>query len=131
MITDPIADLLIRIKNAQRTNKPTVICRASKMGENILNVLEEEGYIRGYKRKNVRKGIDELEVELKYFENQPVIHEVKRISKPGRRVYAGVEALPKVYNGLGVSILTTSKGVMSDGKARELNVSGEVICTIF
>ena len=131
MITDPIADLLIRIKNAQRTNKPTVICRASKMGENILNVLEEEGYIRGYKRKNLRKGVDEIEVDLKYFENQPVIHEVKRISKPGRRVYAGVEALPKVYNCLGISILTTSKGVMSDGKARELNVSGEVICTVF
>lgn len=131
MITDPIADLLIRIKNAQRVNKPTVICRASKMGENILSVLEEEGYIRGFKRKNVRKGIDELEVELKYFENQPVIHEVNRISKPGRRVYAGLEALPKVYNGLGISILTTSKGVMSDGKARELNVSGEVICTVF
>lgn len=131
MITDPIADLLTRIKNAQRSNKATVICRASKMGENILQVLEEEGFIRGYKRKNVRQGIDELEVELKYFENQPVIHEVNRISKPGRRVYAGVEGLPKVYNGLGISILTTSKGVMSDSKARELNVSGELICTVF
>lgn len=131
MITDPISDLLARIRNAQRIGKATVDVLASKMAENILTVLQEEGYIRSFKRQNIRAKIDKIVVDLKYFENKPAILEMKRISKPGCRRYLGVKEISPVYNGLGISILTTSKGVMSDTKARSLNVSGELICTVF
>ena len=131
MVNDPIGDLITRIRNAQRVLKQTVKTPASKMRARVLDVLKKEGYIRGYTMKNVRPGIDELVVELKYFENQPVIRSIERVSKPGRRVYSGVESLPRHYNGLGISILSTSSGVLSDIDAREKNVGGEILVKVY
>jgi len=130
-MTDPLGDLLTRIRNGQRANKSTITAPASKLRENLLRVLEREGYIRSFERYNVRQGIDELRIELKYNEGEPVINEITRVSKPGRRVYAKIKDLPKVYNGLGISILSTPRGVMSDHEARQANVGGEVLCQIF
>ena len=130
-MTDPVGDLLSRIRNGQRANKSVITTPASKLRENLLRVLEREGYIRGFERYTVRTGIDELKVELKYNEGEPVISEIMRVSKPGRRVYAKIKDLPKVYNGLGISILSTPRGVMSDHEARQANVGGEVLCQIF
>ena len=130
-MTDPLGDLLTRIRNGQRAGKSTIIAPASKLRENLLRVLEREGYIRGFERYNSRPGVDELKVELKYNEGEPVISEIMRVSKPGRRVYAKIKDLPKVYNGLGISILSTPRGVMSDHEARQANVGGEVLCQIF
>lgn len=130
-MTDPVADLLTRIRNGQRANKATITTPASKLRENLLTVLEREGYIRGFERYSVRDGIDELKVELKYNEGEPVITKIERISKPGRRVYAKIADLQKVYNGLGISILSTPRGVMSDAEARTANVGGEVLCQVF
>ena len=130
-MTDPVADLLTRIRNGQRANKATITTPASKLRENMLTVLEREGYIRGFERYSVRDGIDELKVELKYNEGEPVITKIERISKPGRRVYAKIADLQKVYNGLGISILSTPRGVMSDAEARTANVGGEVLCQVF
>jgi small subunit ribosomal protein S8 len=130
-LNDPIGDMLTRIRNGQSAFKSKVKTPASKLRESVLEVLKKEGFIKGFERINIRKGIDEIIIELKYYEGQPVISEVYRVSKPGRRVYAGVERLPKVYNGLGISILSTSKGVMSDHEARKANVGGEVICKVF
>ena len=130
-MTDPIADMLTRIRNAQLRGKSKVATPASKIRGSVLDVLESEGFIRGYAAVEHGSGKSEFEIELKYYEGEPVIREISRVSKPGRRVYAGVKNLPTVYNGLGISILSTPKGVMSDGEARTQNVGGEVLCTVF
>jgi small subunit ribosomal protein S8 len=130
-VTDPIGDMLTRIRNAQQRGKSKVVSPSSRLRERVLEVLQSEGYIRGFAVTEQANGQAELEVELKYFAGEPVIREIKRVSKPGRRVYASVSDLPTIYNGLGVAIMSTSKGVMSDSDAREHNVGGEVICTVF
>ncbi len=130
-ITDPIADMLTRIRNAHARGKKKVVMPASRMRERILQVLADEGYIRGFTTTSFEGGKAEIEVELKYYDGEPVIHEIRRVSRPGRRVYTSVDEMPTVYNGLGISILSTSKGVMSDARAREANVGGEVICRVF
>ncbi len=131
MMTDPLGDLLTRIRNAQQARKATVQSPASKIRANVLEVLQREGYIRGYSREEVRPGVAELTIELKFVEGEPVIREITRISKPGRRVYSRITDLPRVYNGLGISILSTPKGVMSDNEARAANLGGEVLCRVF
>jgi small subunit ribosomal protein S8 len=128
---DPISDLITRIRNAQMRAKPKVSSPGSRMRANVLGVLKAEGYIRGYASVAHESGRNELEVELKYFDGTPVIREIERVSKPGRRVYASVKALPRINNGLGISILSTPKGVMADHDARDANVGGEIICTVF
>ncbi|MDT0682263.1 30S ribosomal protein S8 [Roseicyclus sp. F158] len=129
-MNDPLGDMLTRIRNAQMRGKSTVRTPASKVRAWVLDVLASEGYIRGYER--IKDGaFPELEISLKYFEGQPVIRELQRVSKPGRRVYMSVKDIPSVRQGLGVSIVSTSKGVMSDHSARSENVGGEVLCTIF
>ncbi|KFI26261.1 MULTISPECIES: 30S ribosomal protein S8 [Haematobacter] len=130
-VNDPIGDMLTRIRNAQMRGKSTVSTPASKLRAWVLDVLRDEGYIRGYERATTEKGLDELVISLKYFEGTPVIRELKRVSKPGRRVYMAVNDLPSPRNGLGVSIVSTPKGVMSDTAARTANVGGEVLCTVF
>jgi len=130
-VTDPIGDMLTRIRNAQQRGKPKVASPSSRLRERVLEVLQSEGYIRGFAVTERATGQAELEVELKYFDGEPGIREIKRVSKPGRRVYASVGELPTIYNGLGVAIMSTSKGVMSDSQARENNVGGEVLCTVF
>lgn len=131
MMTDPLADMLTRIRNALLRNKTSVLTPASKLRENVLLVLQDEGYIRGYTRIEVEGHFPMFEIELKYHEGDPVIKKLERVSKPGRRVYSSVTELPRVFNGLGVSILSTSKGVMSDVNAREANVGGEILCKVF
>ena len=123
--------MLTRIRNAQRERKPVVHAPASKLRSNVLNVLVREGYIRAFSTEDVRPGIAELKIELKYQDGQPAIREIHRISKPGRRVYSGIKDLSPVYNGLGISILSTPRGVMSDNEARVAKVGGEVLCTVF
>jgi small subunit ribosomal protein S8 len=130
-LSDPLGDMLTRIRNGQQARKATVNAPASKLRENVLDVLQREGFIRGYSRANVRKGVDELVVELKYHEGAPAIRTIARVSRPGRRVYSKIKDLPKVYNGLGISILSTPRGVMSDAEARAANVGGEVLCKVF
>jgi small subunit ribosomal protein S8 len=130
-MNDPLGDMLTRIRNAQLRGKSTVKTPASKLRAWVLDVLAEEGYIRGYESAKTDNGQGEITISLKYFEGTPVIREVKRVSKPGRRVYMGVSELPTVRNGLGVSIISTPKGVMSDAAARSANVGGEVLCTVF
>ena len=129
-ISDPIGDMLTRIRNAQERGKNKVAVPPSRLRERVLEVLHREGYIRGFTTID-KDGKSEIEVELKYFDGAPVIKEIHRVSKPGRRVYASVTTLPSVYNGLGISILSTPKGVMSDADARAQNVGGEVLCTVF
>ncbi len=129
--TDPLGDMLTRIRNGQHARKNMVASPASRLRETVLDVLQREGYIRGYNRVNLRPGIDELRIELKYHEGVPVIREISRISTPGRRVYSKIRELPKVANGLGISILSTPRGVMSDAEARAANVGGEVLCRVF
>ena len=130
-MNDPIGDMLTRIRNAQMRGKSTVKTPASKLRGWVLDVLENEGYIRGYEAGTSAEGHPELEISLKYFDGVPVIRELKRVSTPGRRVYSASQDLPSVRQGLGVSIVSTSKGVMSDAQARAANVGGEVLCTIF
>lgn len=130
-MSDPVADLLTRIRNGQQAKKESVTAPASNMRENVLGVLEREGYIRGFERYNVRTGIDEIKIELKYYDGEPVIREINRVSRPGCRVYSKIKDLPKVYNGLGIAILSTPRGVMSDAEAREANVGGEILCQVF
>jgi small subunit ribosomal protein S8 len=130
-MTDPLADLLTRIRNGQRAHKETVVAPASRLRSNVLEVLKNEGYIRGYSQYEVRPGISEIKIELKYHEGDPVIREINRVSTPGRRVYSKIKDLPRIYNGLGISILSTPKGVMSDNDARDANVGGEVLCQVF
>ncbi len=130
-MTDPLGDMLTRIRNGQQAKKQTIKSPASKLRSNVLEVLKREGFIRGYAQAEVKPGIAELEIELKYHEGLPVIRELHRVSKPGRRVYSGIKDLGKVYNGLGISILSTPKGVLSDAEAREQNVGGEILCKVF
>ncbi|HHN66977.1 MAG TPA: 30S ribosomal protein S8 [Thermopetrobacter sp.] len=130
-MTDPIGDMLTRIRNAHARGKSKVRMPASRMRERVLQVLADEGFIRGFTTTEYDGGKAEIEVELKYYDGAPVIREITRVSKPGRRVYTSVADMPVVYNGLGIAILSTSKGVMSDAKAREANVGGEVICRVF
>jgi small subunit ribosomal protein S8 len=130
-MNDPLGDMLTRIRNAQLRGKSTVSSPASKLRAWVLDVLADEGYIRGYEKNTTDNGQGELVISLKYFEGIPVIREIKRVSKPGRRVYLGVKDIPIVRNGLGVSIVSTPKGVMSDAAARSANVGGEVLCTVF
>jgi small subunit ribosomal protein S8 len=131
MMNDPLGDMLTRIRNAQLRGKSTVKTPASKLRAWVLDVLADEGYIRGYEKAETENGQGELTISLKYFEGSPVIRELKRVSKPGRRVYMSVKEIPSVRNGLGVSIVSTPKGVMSDAAARSANVGGEVLCTVF
>ncbi|MDA9991034.1 30S ribosomal protein S8 [Paracoccaceae bacterium] len=130
-MNDPIGDMLTRIRNAQMRRKPVVQSPASKLRCWVLDVLADEGYIRGYEKTLGEGGHPALEISLKYFDGDPVIREVKRISKPGRRVYLSVKDIPQVRQGLGLSIVSTSQGVMSDAAARSANVGGEVLCTVF
>ena len=130
-LTDPLGDMLTRIRNGQRAKKDSVLSPASNLRARVLEVLQREGYIRGYEQATSDAGHAELEISLKYFEGTPVIRELARVSKPGRRVYAGAREIPQVRNGLGVSIVSTPKGVMSDAAARNANVGGEVLCTVF
>ena len=130
MMNDPLGDMLTRIRNAQMRKSPSVTTPASSLRARVLDVLQSEGYIRGYSETEFN-GKAEFEIELKYFDGQPVIREIERVSKPGRRVYASVKNIPRVANGLGVSILSTPKGVMSDHEARNQNVGGEVLCRVF
>ena len=130
-VNDPIGDMLTRIRNAQMRRRPKVSTPASNLRARVLDVLAEEGYIRGYARVEQKGNHPEFEIELKYFNGQPAIKEIRRVSTPGRRVYSPVRDLETVANGLGVAILSTPKGVMSDSKAREQNVGGEILCSIF
>jgi len=130
-MSDPLGDMLTRIRNGQRANLSVVRSPASKLRVNVLEVLKREGYIRDYSVGNVVSGKSEISVELKYFDDEPVIREMNRVSKPGRRVYSGINDLPKIYAGLGISILSTPQGVMSDKEARTANVGGEVLCQVF
>jgi len=130
-MNDPIGDMLTRIRNSQMRGKSTVVTPASKLRARVLDVLADEGYIRGYEDTTDARGHAAIEISLKYYEGEPVIREVKRVSKPGRRVYLGANDIPQVRQGLGVSIVSTSKGVMTDASARAANVGGEVLCTVF
>ncbi|HUC50703.1 MAG TPA: 30S ribosomal protein S8 [Xanthobacteraceae bacterium] len=129
-MNDPVGDLLTRIRNAQMRNKSKVTSPSSKLRESLLEVLKNEGYIRGYAVVE-KDGRSELEIELKYFDGEPVIREIARVSKPGRRVYTSVRNMPRINNGLGVTIVSTPKGVMADHDARDANVGGEILCTVF
>jgi small subunit ribosomal protein S8 len=130
-MNDPVGDMLTRIRNGLMRGKSKVSTPASKLRANVLDVLQTEGYIRGYSRVDYDNGKADIEIELKYFDEAPVIREITRVSKPGRRVYSSVKNLPRVANGLGISILSTPKGVMADHDARDQNVGGEVLCQIF
>jgi small subunit ribosomal protein S8 len=130
-MTDPLSDLLTRIRNGQRAKKSVVTSPASKLRANVLEVLKREGFIRGFSEREVRPGVSEIEIELKYHEGQPVIREINRISTPGRRVYSAVKDLPRFYDGLGIAILSTPRGVLSDSEARDQNVGGEILCQVF
>ena len=130
-MNDPIGDLIARINNAQMRKKPKVSTPGSRLRVSVLDVLKNEGFIRGYATVEHADGRSELEIELKYFDGEPVIREMSRVSKPGRRVYVAVRNLPRINNGLGVAILSTPKGVMADHDARDANVGGEVLCTVF
>jgi small subunit ribosomal protein S8 len=130
-MSDPLGDMLTRIRNGQRASKDVVNCPASKLKANVLEVLKREGFIRGYKVNDMENNKKELQIELKYDHGEPIIREIKRISRPGRRVYYGVKELPRYYNGLGIALVSTPSGVMSDHEARNQNVGGEVLCQVF
>ena len=129
-VTDPLGDLLTRIRNGQRAKKDSVLTPASKLRARVLDVLQREGYIRGYSDEQMGP-VAGIRIELKYFEGQPAIKHVARVSKPGRRIYSGSQDLPRVRNGLGITIVSTPKGVLSDAEAREQNVGGEVLAEVF
>ncbi|MEZ0495785.1 30S ribosomal protein S8 [Sphingomonas sp. IW22] len=129
-LTDPLGDMLTRIRNGQRARKDSVLTPASKLRVRVLDVLQREGYIRGYSEEQMGPAAG-IRIELKYFEGQPAIKHVARVSKPGRRVYSGSQELPKVRNGLGITIVSTPNGVLSDAEAREQNVGGEVLAEVF
>ena len=131
VMNDPLGDMLTRIRNAQMRRRPKVATPASSLRARVLDVLQDEGYIRGYTRVEMKGETPQFEIELKYYNGQPAIREITRVSKPGRRVYSPVKELKNVANGLGVAILSTPKGVMSDNRAREENVGGEIICNVF
>ena len=131
MMTDPLADMLTRIRNGQQARKTSVMTPASRLRGSVLDVLQREGYIRGYAAAESDTGKPAFSIELKYQEGKPVIAELQRVSKPGRRVYSGIKDLPRYYGGLGISILSTPRGVLSDNEARTQNVGGEVLCRVF
>jgi small subunit ribosomal protein S8 len=128
---DPIGDMIARIRNAAERRRSKVVTPASKLRQRVLDVLQSEGYIRGYSRSESAQGFAQFEIELKYYDDKPVIAEIARVSKPGRRVYSSIADLKPVKNGLGISILSTPKGVMSDTAARDANVGGEVLCRVY
>jgi small subunit ribosomal protein S8 len=130
-MSDPLGDMLTRIRNAQRARHASCLSPASKLRANVLDALKREGFIRGFAAEELRPGVAQLRIELKYNEGEPVIKEITRVSKPGRRVYSKIEELPRVYAGLGISILSTPRGVLSDAEARAANVGGEVLCRVF
>jgi small subunit ribosomal protein S8 len=130
-MSDPLGDMLTRIRNGQHAKKPVVMCPASRQKARVLDVLAREGFIRGYKEVTNDAGHADLQIELKYDETTPVIRELHRVSKPGRRVYFGVNELPRFYNGLGVTVVSTPKGVMADHEARTAHVGGEILCQVF
>lgn len=130
-MNDPLGDMLTRIRNAQMRRKSKVSTPGSRLRANVLEVLKQEGYIRDYSTTDYGNGRSEFEIELKYYEGEPVIRRIERVSKPGRRVYTGVGAMPRVANGLGITIVSTPRGVMADHTAREQNVGGEVLCRVF
>ena len=130
-VSDPLGDLLARIRNAQHRRLSKVNSPASNLRANVLEVLRKEGYIRGFSTTEIEPGISGLEIELKYHEGEPVIREIRRVSKPGRRVYSKIKDLHRPYNGLGIAVLSTPRGVMSDSEARAANVGGEVLCQLF
>ena len=130
-MTDPLGDMLTRIRNGQRARKNQIFSPASKLRNNVLDVLKREGYIRGFSQRELRPGISEIEIQLKYHDGEPVIHEISRVSKPGRRIYSKIKDLQRVYNGLGIAILSTPRGVLSDNEARDQNVGGEILCQVF
>ena len=130
-MSDPLGDMLTRIRNGQRARQGVVAAPASRFRADVLEVLKREGYIRGFTREQLRPGVSELKIELKYVDGEPVIREIARVSKPGRRIYSKIADLPRVYNGLGISILSTPRGVMSDNEARAAKVGGEILCRVF
>ena len=130
-MSDTLGDMLTRIRNGQSANKAVVDTPASRFRGNVLDVLKREGYIRNFSKVEKRPGINEFKIELKYYDGKPVISEIKRVSTPGRRIYSSINDLPKTYNGLGISILSTPRGVMSDNEARAAHVGGEVLCQVF
>ncbi len=130
-MTDPLGDMLTRIRNAQVRKLPSVITPASSLRANVLEVLQKEGYIRGFERHELSPGLAEIKIELKYLDGEPVIRSIRRVSKPGRRVYSKIKDLPRPFNGLGIAVLSTPRGVMSDAEAREANVGGEILCQVF
>ena len=130
-VNDPLGDMIARIHNAQMRSKSKVSTPASRLRVSVLDVLKREGYIRGFTSVQVRPGISQLKIELKYVDGEPVIREISRVSKPGRRIYSKLVDLPRVYNGLGISILSTPRGVMSDSEARVAKVGGEILCRVF
>jgi len=130
-MSDPIADMLTRIRNAQMARKSVLTCPHSKLKCAVLEVMKTEGFIRGYEEVEVRQGIKDIRIELKYYSNEAVIKKIRRMSTPGRRVYVQSAKIPTYYNGLGIAILSTPKGVMSDDQARQNNVGGEILCTLF
>ncbi|HEY0625055.1 30S ribosomal protein S8 [Sphingomonas sp.] len=129
-LTDPLGDMLTRIRNGQRARKDSVLTPASKLRARVLDVLQREGYIRGYSEEQMGPAAG-IRIELKYFEGQPAIKSIARVSKPGRRVYSGSKELPKIRNGLGITIVSTPRGVLSDAEARDQNVGGEVLAEVF
>jgi small subunit ribosomal protein S8 len=129
-MTDPLGDMLTRIRNGQRAGKRVISAPASKLRARVLDVLQREGFIRGYSEAEIGPGVRELKIELKYHEGEPAIREISRVSKPGRRVYSKLEEIPRVYNGLGIAILSTPRGVISDTEAREAHVGGEILCKV-
>ena len=131
MINDPLSDMIARIKNAATRKRSKVLTPASRLRQRVLDVLQDEGYIRGYSLVQNPGEFPQFEIELKYFDGQPVIAEISRVSKPGRRVYSGSKELPTVRNGLGITIVSTPKGVLSDAEARNENVGGEVLAEVF
>ena len=128
---DSLSDMLTRIRNAHKVNQSVTHCLSSNLNKNVLKVLKDEGYIRDFSKVDIREGISKIKIELKYHEGFPVIKKINRISKPGIRVYSKIKELPKTYGGLGISIISTPKGVMSDQKARANNVGGEILCEVF
>lgn len=130
-VGDPVGDLITRIRNAQMRSRPTTRSPSSRLRVAVLKTLQEEGFIRGYSLIDGESGFPEIEIEIKYHEGRPVIREISRISRPGRRVYAKADAIPQVCGGLGISILSTSRGVMSDADAVRRNIGGELLCRVF
>ncbi|MEE8280631.1 MAG: 30S ribosomal protein S8 [Alphaproteobacteria bacterium] len=130
-MSDPLSDMLTRIRNGQRARKNSVTAPASKLRAGVLEVLKREGFIRGFSQYDLRPGLSELKIELKYHEGDPVIRQIDRVSTPGRRVYSKIKDLSRMYDGLGISILSTPRGVLSDSEARAANVGGEVLCQVF